>query len=182
MASPARTISPAKVLTLPCSQCGVWELHRKPRNLFQKLSAVDPYACARCGKHEIRLTLGTGIGIFLCVALLGVVVYFSYAATSLLRGQDASHNTSETLALARNSAGALSPFEQMMIKKPRTSLDNSVILKLWKAQVGPDIILQLIRTSNADYDVSANSIIELKQAGVEQSVILAMIDASYNAR
>ncbi len=70
----------------------------------------------------------------------------------------------------------------MMVKRPRLSLDNAVILKLWRAQVGTDIILQMIRTSNADYDVSANSIIELKQAGVEQSVILAMIDASYNTR
>jgi hypothetical protein len=40
----------------------------------------------------------------------------------------------------------------------------------------------MIRTANADYDVSANAIIELKQAGVDQIVILAMIDASYNAR
>jgi hypothetical protein len=157
-------------------------LQRKPRNLLHKLSAVDPYACARCGKREIRLTLGTGIGFVLCVALIGAVAYFSYAATSILRGEDTSHNATEALALARSSAGALSPFEQMMLKKPRTTMDNAVILKLWRAQVGPDIILQLIRTSNADYDVSANSIIELKQAGVEQSVILAMIDASYSAR
>ena len=48
--------------------------------------------------------------------------------------------------------------------------------------MGTDVVLQLIRTSTPDYDVSASSIIELKQAGVEQSIILAMIDASYTAR
>ena len=61
-------------------------------------------------------------------------------------------------------------------------MDNATILKLWKASVGPNVILQLIRTSNADYDVSASAIIELKEAGVDQTIILAMIDASYNTR
>ncbi len=69
-----------------------------------------------------------------------------------------------------------------MLKRPRTTLDNATVLKLWRADVGTDVILQMIRTSNADYDLSANAVIQLKQAGVDRILILAMIDASYNAR
>jgi hypothetical protein len=68
----------------------------------------------------------------------------------------------------------------MMIKKPRTTLDNAAIVKLWKANVGAEVIIQMIRTSNPDYDTSSNGIIQLKQSGVEENVILTMIDASYN--
>jgi len=67
----------------------------------------------------------------------------------------------------------------MMLRKPRASMDNATVLKLVKASVGKDVILQLIHTSTADYDVSANAIIELKEAGVDQGIILAMINASY---
>lgn len=98
------------------------------------------------------------------------------------RGDDAPQNTAEALARARVSSGTLSAFEQMMINRPRQTMDNATILKLWRADVGPNIIIQLVRTSNPNYDVGASSIIELKQAGVDQSIILAMIDASYNAR
>jgi hypothetical protein len=68
----------------------------------------------------------------------------------------------------------------MMLKKPRTTLDNATILKLWKAEVGTEVIVQMIRTSNPDYDVSSNAVIQLKQAGVDQTIILSMIDATYN--
>jgi hypothetical protein len=186
MAAASHTMSSAKFLPLPCSRCGAWEVQRKPRALFHKLSAIDPYVCARCGKrkNQIRLTPGTFIGFFLCVALMGATVYLSREGVLFQRGQETSHNASEALALtlARSSAGALSPFEQMMIKKPRTSMDNAVVLQLWRAEVDPDIILQLIRTSSAGYDLSPRSVIELKQAGVQKAIILAMIDASYNTR
>lgn len=89
----------------------------------------------------------------------------------------------EALARARATAGGqLSAFEQMMLNKPKASMDNATVLKLVKAGVSKDVVLQMIRTSNSDYDVSANAIIELKEAGVDQSIILAMISASYGTR
>jgi hypothetical protein len=48
--------------------------------------------------------------------------------------------------------------------------------------VGASVILQMIRTSNGEYDVSANAIIVLRDAQVDQAVILAMIDANYNTK
>ena len=95
---------------------------------------------------------------------------------------ESGQGAAEALARARATAGGLTAFEQMMIKKPREQMDNATILKLWRNNVGANVILQLIRTTTPDYDVSASAIIELKQAGVDQSIILAMIDASYTAR
>lgn len=89
----------------------------------------------------------------------------------------------EALARARATAGGqLSAFEQMMLNKPKASMDNATVLKLVKAGVSKDIILQMIHTSNSEYDVTANAIIELKEAGVDQAIILAMISASYGTR
>lgn len=94
--------------------------------------------------------------------------------------EETSLSTQDALARARTSAGSLSDYELMMLKKPRTTLDNAAIVKLWKASVGAEVIIQMIRTSNPDYDISSNGIIQLKQSGVDENVILTMIDASYN--
>jgi hypothetical protein len=114
--------------------------------------------------------------------LIGVIVYFSLNPPFQRLDND-PQNANEALARARSAAGGqLSTFEQMMIHKPRTTLDNAKILELSRAGVDANVIMQMIRTSIPDYDLSADSIIQLKQAGVNQVVILAMIDASYNAR
>lgn len=100
-------------------------------------------------------------------------------------GSDAAATTqaqdqAEALARARTAAGGqLSNFEQLMVHKQKTSTDNTTVLKLVKANLGKDIILQMIRTSGADYDLSANAIIELKEAGVDPGIVLAIIDVSY---
>lgn len=124
--------------------------------------------------------LGGWLVFFLVIA--GGVFLWQQNLLGLRKSEDAAPSTADALARARNSAGALSTFEQLMINKPRSTMDNATVLKLWRAEVGTEVILQMIRTSNSDYDVSANAIIELKQAGVDQSIILAMIDASYRSR
>jgi hypothetical protein len=95
--------------------------------------------------------------------------------------EETSLSTPDALARARTSAGSsLSDYELMMLKKPRTTLDNAAVLQLTKANVGSEVIIQMIRTSNPDFDMSSNGIIQLKQAGVDENIILTMIDASYN--
>jgi hypothetical protein len=122
------------------------------------------------------------------VVLLGLIAGGAYLWSNppllSLRSKEAAP-TSETEALARARTavgGQLSTFEQLMTKKPKATLDNATILKLWRANVGTNVILQMIRTSNADYDLSATAIIELRQAQVDQAIILAMIDSSYTSR
>jgi 4-amino-4-deoxy-L-arabinose transferase-like glycosyltransferase len=126
----------------------------------------------------------TPLAALLVLGTVGALVYmWNDLGLGNLRPTTATQDTAEALARARSAAGGqLSTFEQMMIRKPRLTLDNATILKLWRANVGPTVILQMIKTSNPDFDLSANAIIELKQAGVEQSVIMAMIDFSYTQR
>jgi hypothetical protein len=169
----------------PCSNCGNKELQRKPRSFGQKILGVYPYICLRCAHHEtsFRFNLGIMFRLALLFALVGAGVLLWLHPISFHHSEDpSSQGTAEALAQARTSAGGLSAFEQMMVKKPKATLDNATVLKLWRANVGANVILQMIRTSTADYDVSASAIIDLKQAGVDQSIILAMIDASYSSR
>jgi hypothetical protein len=184
MSVTTQTTPSANYSPKPCRKCGAKELQRKPRRLLHKLFGIYPYVCVKCKKHEnkVRFQFSTIIRLLLLVAIPAAIVYFSVHPFSSHRGEDTSQNSADALSRARTTAGGLSAFEQMMIKKPRTTLDNAAILELWKANLGRDVILQMIRTANADYDVSASAIIALKQAGVDQAVILAMIDASYNTR
>jgi hypothetical protein len=164
-----------------CTKCGSHELRRKPRSLPFRLLSLSTYACGRCANRETRFRLSavTFVAPIVLLLIAGAVAWF---ATRPGAFEDNQQSTADALARARTGSGPLSTFEQMMLKKPRSTLDNATILQLWRANVGVNVILQMIRTSNADYDVSASAIIELKQAGVDQNIILAMIDATYNVR
>jgi DNA-directed RNA polymerase subunit RPC12/RpoP len=178
-----QTISATKYLAMPCSRCGANELQPRLGTLLLKLSGVTRFACRRCGhrESEYRPNLST-VGLFvLLVATVGSIVFFSTQSNIFQRNDDVAAGN-ESMALARTSAAGLSAFEKIMIRKPRTTLNNATVLRLWRADVGTDVILQTIRTSTADYDVGANSLIELRQAGVDKVIVLAMIDATYEAR
>jgi hypothetical protein len=181
-----KSSSAATYSTKPCAKCGAKELQRKPRKLWQKLFALYPYVCLRCSNREVRFRIKPWgvIRLLMLVALpVGAAILYTTKPDLFHKApEENAQGGADALARARATAGGLTAFEQMMIKKPRTTMDNATVLKLWRANVGANVILQLIRTSTPDYDVSASSIIELKQAGVEQSIILAMIDASYTAR
>jgi hypothetical protein len=118
--------------------------------------------------------------ILVFAGLLAVGATYLFRLMAPAHSEETSLSTPDALARARTSAGSLSDYELMMLKKPRTTLDNAAILKLVKANVGSEVIIQMIRTSNPDFDMSSNGIIQLKQAGVEENIILTMIDASYN--
>lgn len=55
-------------------------------------------------------------------------------------------------------------------------LTNADILALAAAGIGEDIVVGKIRSSNADFDVSAKALIELKKAGISDYVITLMLD------
>lgn len=176
-----------------CAKCKTASLRRRTPGFFNQLTSFYPYTCGRCGNHQkkFRFTVVTLLPILFLLVVLGGSFWLWGNRPAFLTGLGAGTDTSaaapapqadqvEALARARTAAGGdLSTFEQMMLRKPRASMDNATVLKLVKASVGKDVILQLIHTSTADYDVSANAIIELKEAGVDQGIILAMINASY---
>ncbi len=182
---PVQTQTPsANYSPTPCTKCGARELQRKSRSFLHKVLSLYPYTCLHCKHREAKFRMNAGVIVRLVVLLVvaGGGTILAVHPISFHKGDDSGQSAAEALSRARMSAGGLSTFEQMMMKKPRATMDNATVLRLWKANVGANVILQLIRTTTPDYDVSANSIIELKEAGVDQSIILAMIDASYATR
>lgn len=167
-----------------CDKCGAIELRRKTRSALNHMFFVQPYQCNRCAKKVNRFKFGWA-PLFRLVLLLAfpVAVYYFVAKPNWFhRDATDAPSQAEALARARTSMGQLSTFEQMMIHKPKSTLDNATVVQLWKANVGPNVILQMIKTSNTDFDLSAGAIIELKEAGVDQTILLAMIDAGYGSR
>jgi len=166
-----------------CRKCGKHELRRRPRGFFARICSFHSYSCGRCFHREqkFRFTAGTVVTIVLSLAVISLTVFLVTKPPSS-HGEETQFNAADALSRARSSSGALTTFEQMMLRKPKSTMDNATILQLWRANVGVNVILQMIRTSVPDYDVSANAVIELKQAGVDQVVILAMIDATYSTR
>ena len=175
------TASDAKWLCRNCKSPG---LRRRTPSLLDRITSFFPYTCPRCNCHQkkFRLTFSILIPlVFGGMAVAGIVWFHNYQPFTNSGSAAAASIPDQTEALARARAGAgggLSTYEQMMLHKQKESMDNATVLKLVKANVGKDVILQMIHTSNPDYDVSANAIIELKEAGVDQAIILAMINAS----
>jgi len=54
-------------------------------------------------------------------------------------------------------------------------LDNDAIIRMTKADLGDDIILQTVRSQNGNYQTSPDDLVTLKNAGVSQAVIAAML-------
>jgi hypothetical protein len=60
----------------------------------------------------------------------------------------------------------------------REMLNNSTVISLVKAGLGPEAIIAKINASNGSYETSTNSLISLKEAGVPDPVIAAMLQRS----
>jgi hypothetical protein len=167
-----------------CPICGYGHLHRKECTFLDACFALIPFRCSRCPYEERRFRPSWRIASVYLI-LLGSAAVGTWASTHRgwlhLKRDKLDESGAAALTTARIAAGGhLSSFEQMMLRKPRGTLDNATILKLWRANVGTDLILMMIRTSAPDYDVSARAIIEMKDAKVDQAIIMAMITADYN--
>ena len=57
-------------------------------------------------------------------------------------------------------------------------LTNQTIISLVRAGLGPETVVAKINATNGQYDTSTNALIELKQAGVPDPVIAAMLNRS----
>lgn len=58
------------------------------------------------------------------------------------------------------------------------ALDNSMVITLVRAGLGPEAVIAKINSSTGTYDTSTNSLIALKRAGVPDGVIAAMLTRS----
>lgn len=55
-------------------------------------------------------------------------------------------------------------------------LNNVLVIEMSRAGLAPDIILRKISTSDISFDITAAGLVELKKAGVDDSVIAFMMD------
>lgn len=60
-------------------------------------------------------------------------------------------------------------------------LTNQDVIKMVKAGLSPEIVVQTIKSSNNSFDISADALIVLKKEGVPDSVIQAMVARTQNA-
>lgn len=56
------------------------------------------------------------------------------------------------------------------------TLTNAEIVEMTRAGLGKQIILQKINSADANFDISAKALIELKKSGVEEEVIQALLE------
>ena len=168
-----------------CSKCESSEMRRLKRSMLQRLLSIQPFVCSRC-KHRqsgFRFHWSVVPKALVGVTMLLGTVYLSENPPSFARQSPASGpSEADALASARTSMGGVSTIDQMLGKKPKARLDNAEILRLCRAKVSNNVILQMIRTSNGEYDVRTAAIISLREADVDQTIILAMIDSNYSAR
>ncbi len=73
-------------------------------------------------------------------------------------------------------ASLASASAQTPAAKPRETLTNEAIIKLTKARFKERTIIALIRTSPTAFDLSTARLIELKQRGVSERVMMEMIE------
>ncbi len=70
------------------------------------------------------------------------------------------------------------PSTSQQMKKVLTNAD---VVKLEKAKMADDTIIRAIQHSKTNFDTSPDALIALKNAGVDESVIVAMLDSSPKA-
>jgi hypothetical protein len=168
--------------TLVCPLCLNFEFRRVPRRLLDRCFSLIRYKCLRCLYEERRYHFNWLLSIVYFLLIASTVGSGVWFRVHQYAGREKPQDAAAALATARTGAGGqLSPYEQMMLRKPKGNLDNATILKLWRANVGASVIVTMIKTSVPDYDVTADAIIKLKDAEVDPSIILAMIDATYNS-
>jgi hypothetical protein len=82
----------------------------------------------------------------------------------------------------QQSQGEWEPFKELKEQKRQEQsgqvLTNDSIVKLVKAGLGEDLIINMVKTQPGKYSVGADDIISLKQAGVSDKIITAMLNES----
>jgi len=160
-----------------CIKCGARELRSQPRSLLDRVLSRHRYKCAWCSASvmKVRQARVAAIVILLLTFATGAILYIWTGMRSSDKSADVPHFTEIP---AREGPNAPVINGQKTPHKPKAVLDNATILRMVKANVEVGVIILMIKTSTPDFDLSANSVIELKQAGVDRQIITAMIEAS----
>ena len=79
-------------------------------------------------------------------------------------------------AVAEETSTAPAGQAAVSVPPPQLSYAVSQVLQLNQAKVGDDTIIAYVRNTNAGYSLDANQIIFLRQQGVSEAVITAMLN------
>jgi hypothetical protein len=81
-------------------------------------------------------------------------------------------------ALAQHTSGAPEMIDGPQTTPKTATLNNDSVIKMAKAGLGDDLILQTINTQPGQYVLDADSLVALKQADISDRVIAAMMQKS----
>jgi hypothetical protein len=84
----------------------------------------------------------------------------------------------EVLAVDNTSAAQSQPAPAETAEANPALLTNGMVIRMARAKLGDAVILDKIRTSQCDFNTSTDALIDLKQAGVSDAVLQAMIAAA----
>ena len=152
----------------PCDQCG-GEVHRSRRRSFISYAlscfSVYPYRCNQCKAKLLRIRWEqTAVLATILLAGVGAVVATNAKVTAQTWARDHSGRQQELLA-ARDTSDL-------------SVLNNHEVVALAQAELSPDVITRLVRTTPHTFKVDAQSLIELKKAGTPDEVIAAMVEVT----
>ncbi len=123
------------------------------------------------------------IRMVVCIAAVLIVGIF-YASSANAQGAPASSladrlKTQYGLAkLSMDSNGANEGHRQVPGgQSSSTGLRNEDIIKLVQAKLPDSIVIAKIKSSSCNFDTTADGLIKLKQAGISDSVLQAMVEA-----
>lgn len=112
------------------------------------------------------------------VAILAIALFAFSIGSRVDARQGTASGSGQTTPAPKPSTQTQSP-------KPATSapaaMTNHDVIQLAKAKLSDDVIISKIKHSKTKFDMSTNGLVALKQAGVTDAVISAMMDAANGA-
>ena len=152
----------------PCDQCG-GEVHRSRRRSFISYAlscfSVYPYRCNQCKARLLRIRWEqTAVLATLLLAGIGAVVATNAKVTAQTWAREHSGKQQELLAARDTSDFSV--------------LGNQEVVALAQAELSPEVITRLVRTTPHTFTVDAQSLIALKKAGTPDDVIAAMVEVT----
>src|ERR1700722_10525042 len=114
---------------------------------------------------------------------LGVLAIAGIVCSESAKAQDASTTPLADQLRAQYKLAKIVPQPngaQQQVQGGQSSpagLTNDDIIKLVQAKLPDSVVIAKIKSSNCDFDTSTDALIKLKQAGVSDSVLQAIIDA-----
>lgn len=115
------------------------------------------------------------------VAVCCVLLCFGSAAIAQVRSisdPSAFHSYSAPPKAGSASAAPAPPAQPTATGARGEMLNDDSIIGLVKAGLGPETVVAKINASKGAYDTSTNALIQMKQAGVPDPVIAAMLNRS----